>query len=182
PADDASHRTTEVLRSISALEERSQNVQDIAERVRLLGQDVEQRQGALEKASVHLARASELRQDAAAAVQQLEERTGAAQRMAEALEQRTGRLETLSGELDGHATRLRSVTADVEKLDEQLRGWAGARLELQSTLDHVAARQSTVTALQANIQQMFELAERTANDLTAALEAQREVQASRGSL
>jgi hypothetical protein len=57
-----------------------------------------------------------------------------------------------------------------------------AKLDLKRSLEQVAARQSTVDALQANIAQMFELAERTASDLRATAEAQREIRDWKASL
>ena len=121
---EATHRTTGVARSITALEARSQNLESVAERVRLLGQEIEQRERALEKATAHLARASELRQDVADTVQQLDERTTAAQQMLAALED--GRaVEALSQGFDAQDTRVQVVAKEVEQLDTQLREWEG---------------------------------------------------------
>src|SRR5262249_34128477 len=72
---DAQYRAADVVRTIASLEERADDLRDVGERVRVLGQDLGQRQDTLEKASAHLARASELRQEVAAAVQQLEDRS-----------------------------------------------------------------------------------------------------------
>ena len=56
-AVDGAERRMEVLgTSVDSLEERAQRLDAFGERIRVLGQDIEQRQGALEKAAEHLAR------------------------------------------------------------------------------------------------------------------------------
>lgn len=178
----ADGRLAEMTRSITSLEEHAQTVQSTAERTRLLGQELEQRQGALERASEHLARASTLRQEAADAVQQLDDRTRTLQATIDGVEGRNKRLEALSEELEHCSGKVRSVEKGMAQFEEHLGRWEMAKLDLKRSLEQAAARQSTVDALQANIGQMFELAERTANDLRATAEAQREIRDSRASL
>src|SRR5207249_4332779 len=72
----AERRAADVDTVVASLEARAQNLEGLAERTRALGQELEMRQGALDKASEHLGAASQLREQAAAGVQQLEERTG----------------------------------------------------------------------------------------------------------
>src|SRR4029077_11297355 len=57
--------------SAQALEARTGQLDEMEERIRLLGQELEQRQGALDRATEHLARASAVRQEAAEAAQRL---------------------------------------------------------------------------------------------------------------
>ena len=54
----AERRLDGVDGSVRALETRTTQLDDLEERIRLLGQELEQRQGALDKATEHLTRAS----------------------------------------------------------------------------------------------------------------------------
>ena len=57
------------------MEGRTQQINQVEEKIRLLGQELDQRQGALDKATEHLTRASALRKEAAEAAQRMEEVT-----------------------------------------------------------------------------------------------------------
>jgi chromosome segregation ATPase len=178
----ADARVAELTRSITSLEESSQELRSTAERAERLGRELAQRQDGLDKASEHLARASALRQEAAGAVQQLDERTRALQASIGDVESRTKRLADLSDELERCSGKVRSVEKGMGQFEEHLGRWEMAKADLHRSLEQVAARQATVDALQTNIGQMFELAERTANDLRATVEAQREIRDSKASL
>lgn len=178
---DASNRAADVTRAITSLEGRAQNLEGVAERVHQLGRELEQRQGALDKASEHLARASGLRQEAADVLQQLGEQSRTLHTTLDSVEGRTQRLEALSVELDGCSGKLRSVEKGMAQFEKHLVTWELAKLELGRSMEEVTSRQSTVDALQANVSQMFDLAERTANDLKSAGEMQREIRESKAS-
>jgi chromosome segregation ATPase len=68
------------------------------------------------------------------------------------------------------------------RFEEHLAKVEVAKVDLQRSLEQVASRQPTVDALRADIGQMFELVERTANDLRAAGEAQRDIREFKASL
>ena len=70
----------------------------------------------------------------------------------------------------------------MKDFDARLGTWEVARTELGRSLDALENRQSTVDALHVNITHMFELAERTAEDLKAAADGQREIRESRAFL
>src|SRR5204862_5774216 len=71
----AERRVGEVDTRLASLESRSQNLEGLAVRTRALGQELELRQTALDKATEHLERVDQLREQAANASQQLEERS-----------------------------------------------------------------------------------------------------------
>src|SRR6476469_255307 len=72
----AAERRLEVVDgSVRALESRTTQLDELEGRIRLLGQELEQRQGALDKATEHLTRASALRQESAETAQKLEDVT-----------------------------------------------------------------------------------------------------------
>src|SRR6266702_4150140 len=72
-AERAERRVGEVDAAVASLEARAQSLEGLAERTRALGQELEVRQASLDKATEHLAQASQLREQAAAATQQLED-------------------------------------------------------------------------------------------------------------
>jgi DNA repair exonuclease SbcCD ATPase subunit len=178
----ADGRVADLTRSITSLESRSQHLEETAERARLLGMELEQRQNDLERASEHLARAVALRREAAGAVEMLDERILSLQSALGAVESRTKRLEIVSAELDSYCGRIRTVEGGMAEFEKQLGTFESAKLDIRRALDQLANRQTTVTGLQASINQMFEVADRTANDLKAAAEAHREIRESRASL
>jgi chromosome segregation ATPase len=178
---EANSRIAEVMRSIAGLEGRSQHLEGIADRVYRLGTELEQRQTALDRASEHLARASTLRQEAADAVQQLGEQSRTLHATLDSVDERARRLEALAAELDGCSVKLRSAEKGMAQFQKDLVGWELAKLELGRGMEEVRSRQSTVDALQVNVSQMFELAERTADDLKAAAETQQEIRESKAS-
>ena len=70
---EAEKRMSTVDDSVRGLESRTSQLDELQDRIRLLGQELDQRQGALDKATEHLTRASALRQEAAETAQRLEE-------------------------------------------------------------------------------------------------------------
>jgi len=70
----------------------------------------------------------------------------------------------------------------MKEFESQLGSWEVVRAEVLRALDELESRRSTVNALHGNITEMFEMAERTADDLKAGAEAQREIRESRASL
>jgi chromosome segregation ATPase len=68
------------------------------------------------------------------------------------------------------------------EFESHLGTWETAEADLRHSLDQLESRRSTVDVLRANVTQMFELAERTADDLRAAVAAQREIRESRAVL
>jgi chromosome segregation ATPase len=179
---EADARVGRVAESITSLETRSQSLEGVPERVRLIGLELDQRQAALDRASEHLKLASALRHEAAEAVQRLDERALSLHATLADVETRAKRLQTLSVELDVQAGKMQSVQGLTKEFESQFAKWEVARLDLRRSLDQLEARRSTVDTLQVNITQMFELAERTADDIKAAAEAQREIRESRTAL
>ena len=179
---EADARVAHVAQAVVSLETRTESLENVPERVRLLHAELERRQAAMDKASEHVALVSALRQEAAEVVQRVDERVRWLRTTLVDVEDRAKRLEVVSGELDGHAARVRSVEGVMKEFESQLGSWEVVRAEVLRTLDELESRRSTVNALHGNISEMFEMAERTANDLKAAAEAQREIRESRASL
>ncbi len=147
--------------AVRALESRTTLLGELEERIRLLGQEIEQRQGALDKATDHLGRASALRQESADAAQRLEELSRRIGAMLQKAESQAGGLDRLSGELESRADALRPVDRQLTHFEGLLAQWESAQAEAARGLEHTLARQGAVDALEAQVKHVFDLAERS---------------------
>ncbi|HEY8197521.1 MAG TPA: hypothetical protein VIG04_11105, partial [Gemmatimonadales bacterium] len=93
--------------SVRAMEGRTQQINQVEEKIRLLGQELDQRQGALDKATEHLTRASALRKEAAEAAQRMEEVTRVVGTTLAQAEEKAVTLQQVSGELETRAGALK---------------------------------------------------------------------------
>ena len=174
-AADVDGRVAELGRSLAAFEGRAGDLHAVADRAGHLGNELAQRQAALDRASEHLGRASALRQEAADAAQRLDDRTRDAEQTVAALDERTKCLDALAEKLEDRSGALNAIGKDVTQFEGHLERWDAARRELQASLEQAAARQATVEALNTNIREMFDLAERTASDLREAASLHRDI-------
>src|SRR2546422_569710 len=178
----AERRVADVDTVVASLEARAQNLEGLAERTRALGQELEVRQAALDKASEHLGAASQLREQAAASAQQLEERTG---QLTGALATAGARLTELTAtldELDSRAGGLRFAQKRMAQFEERLAQWEAVESHLHRALEQGTQRQATLDALQADMHRLFEVAERTPDDAPAISAAEEDVTQTRGTL
>jgi chromosome segregation ATPase len=156
----AERRLDTVDGSVRALESRTTQLDELEERIRLLGQELEQRQGALDKATEHLSRASALRQESADAAQRLEELSrGIGSALQKADTQAQG-LDRLTGELAKRADALKPVDRQLTQFEGLLAQWESAQVEAARGLDQALARQGAVDALEAQVKHVFDLADR----------------------
>ncbi|MGE5230351.1 MAG: hypothetical protein ACM3NS_01325, partial [Deltaproteobacteria bacterium] len=176
---DAESRIGLVAETARALEARSGPLEEMEERIRLLGQELEQRQGALDRATEHLARASAVRQEAAEAAHRLEELSRAISAGLETAEHRSGTLDRLAGELESRATALKPIDRQLGRFEELLATWESAQAEAARALEQTLGRQAAVEALEAQVKHIFELAERAVQDMQAIGAARREVEDTR---
>ena len=157
----AERRIGTVDDSVRGLESRTQQLDELEERVRLLGQEMEQRQGALDKATEHLNLASTLRQESAATAQRLEELSHTVGSMLETAEGRAAGIEQVAGDLEARAAALRAVDRQVSHFEELLAKWESAQSEAARAMEQTLARQGAVEALEAQVKHVFDLAERS---------------------
>jgi DNA repair exonuclease SbcCD ATPase subunit len=151
--------------SVRALEARSQQLEELEERIRILGVEIEQRQGALDKATEHLAKASALRQEAADAAERLQQiaRTIATQ-LTDA-DERSGLLVDVAANLEGRSTALKIVEKQLGKFESLLAKWDSAQSEAARGLEQTLARQGAVDALEHQVKHVFGLAEKAVADV-----------------
>jgi chromosome segregation ATPase len=179
---DAEARIGELARTLASIEGRSDALERVAEQARVLGGELAERHGALDKATERMEQASALRLEAADAAQRLDERIGALKGLLDTAEGRVLELDVLSDELESRSNKLGWVEKRMAQFEQQLARWEVVEGELGRALEQVAARGATVDALRADLKNMFELAERTANDVGIITDAQRQIQESKASL
>jgi exonuclease SbcC len=180
--EDAERRMGSVDESVRGLESRTQQIDQVEERIRLLGQELEQRQGALDKATEHLTRASALRKEAAEAAQRMEDVTRNVSATLSQAQEQAGSLQRLAGELENRSTALKSIDRQLAHFEELLTKWESAQTEAAKALEQTLARQAGVEAIEAQVKHVFDLAERTIQDVQTIGSARREVEETRNML
>ena len=155
---DAQQRADEIGRMIASIEARCESVEGIAEQSRALRDELEQRQRALKDAASDLQRASRLREEAAASAQQLEEMTRRLSTAQTSADQRMALAGTLSAELEDRVANLQYVEKRLGQFEERLARWDLVDQDVTRSLEQLSARQSTVEALQADLDRMFSIA------------------------
>jgi chromosome segregation ATPase len=178
----ADKRLTEVAKVIFSLENRSEDLQNLSERARFLGRQLDQRQVALEKAMEHLERASAMRQESAADVQRLEELSASITGDISLLEMRAQHLESTGQGLEQRSRDIDQAQQRIEDFEARLAKWERSESEVARALAQLESRRSTVDTLQADLKHMFEMAERTVEDARQVAAARNEIQTTRGEL
>ena len=177
--EEAERRMGLVDDSVRAMEGRTQQINQVEEKIRLLGQELDQRQGALDKATEHLTRASALRKEAAEAAQRMEEVTRVVGTTLAQAEEKAGTLQQVSGELENRAGALKYIDRQLTHFEELLQKWESAQAQAAKALEQTLARQAGVEAIEAQVKHVFDLAERTVEDVQAIGSARREIEETR---
>ncbi|MFL5473016.1 MAG: hypothetical protein ACJ8AM_11720 [Gemmatimonadales bacterium] len=180
--EDAERRMGMVDESVRGLESRTQQIDQVEEKVRLLGQELDQRQGALDKATEHLTRASALRKESAEAAQRMEDITRTVSATLSQAQDQAGTLQRLAGELETRASALKSIDRQLSHFEELLSKWESAQTEAAKALEQTLARQAGVEAIEAQVKHVFDLAERTIEDVQTIGSARREIEETRAML
>jgi exonuclease SbcC len=168
--------------SVRAMESRTQQINQVEEKIRLLGQELDQRQGALDKATEHLTRASALRKEAAEAAQRMEEVTRVVNTTLADAEERAGTLQQVSSELETRASALKPIDRQLTHFEELLGKWESAQTQAAKALEQTLARQAGVEAIEAQVKHVFDLAERTVEDVQSIGSARQEIEETRAML
>src|SRR6266568_1861499 len=175
-------RMTQIDTAVTTLESRAQSLEVLAEQTRALGQELQLRQAALNSATEHLARASQLRAEAASIAQQLEERAGQLTGALTGATDRTAALTTTLEDLENRAGNLRFVQKRMAQFEERLAKWHATEEQLRRALEQAAQRQATVDALQADLYRLFDVAERTVDHVRSLAGAKEQVSETRAML
>ncbi len=180
--DEAGRGADAIGKTVAAIEARCESVEALAERTRALREEIQQRHHALDEAAKDLKRSSELRQEAATSAQQLDELSKRLTAALVSADQRLVQVDALSTQLEDRASGLQVVEKRLTQFEERLAKWERVELEISRSLEQIAARQGTVESMQADLDRMFAVAEKTAKDVRAITSAQREIEESRGLL
>jgi chromosome segregation ATPase len=180
--DGAERRMERMGASIDSLADRAQRLEPLGERMRVLGQEIEQRQGALEKAAEHLTRASDERREAADTARQLEELMRAMATHLGDAESRSEHLAETAHQLEERAAALGDVDRRMTHLEELLRRCDAAQASASQALEQIMGRQATVDAVEAQVKRVFGVAERTATDVRNIESARRDIESARALL
>ncbi|HET6798679.1 MAG TPA: hypothetical protein VFH40_16105 [Gemmatimonadales bacterium] len=180
--EEAERRMGLVDDSVRSLESRTQQIDQMEERIRLLGQELEQRQGALDKATEHLTRASALRKEAAEAAQRMEDLTRSVSSTLSQAQEQAGSLQRVTGELESRANALKPIERQLSHFEELLAKWESAQSQAAKALEQTLARQAGVEAIEAQVKHVFDLAERTVEDVQTIGSARREIEETRAML
>jgi chromosome segregation ATPase len=167
---------------VAASEARCESVEKLAERTRVLGEELGQRQHALEESARNLQRVSKLRQDAVAAAQQLDELTTRLGTALTSADERAASVAETSALLEGRVANLRVVDERLDRFEQRLAGWELVDQAVSRSLEQISARQSTVQTLRCDLDRMFTMAEKTSADVRTITSASREIAESRGLL
>jgi chromosome segregation protein len=178
----AEQRIGAVDESVRGLEARSQQLEELEERIRILGVEIEQRQGALDKATEHLAKASALRQEAAEAAERLQQLAGTMGTQLDEAEERAGMLQDVAADLEGRSTTLKTVEKQLARFESLLAKWDSAQGEAARALEQTLARQGAVDALEQQVKHLFGLAERAVADVQTISDARHDIDETRALL
>ena len=164
------------------VEERVNSLDTLSERTRVFGQEIEQRQAALDRAAEHLTRATDARREAADAAQRLEELTrGIASQLAGA-DSRSSTAAQLLHDLDGRIASLGNVEKRMANFEDLLSKWEAAQSDASTALEHIGSRQAMLDALRSQISHVVELAERASDNVRSIAEGRRDVEETRAIL
>jgi DNA repair exonuclease SbcCD ATPase subunit len=178
----AEQRIGAVDDSVRALEARSQQLEELEERIRILGVEIEQRQGALDKATEHLAKASALRQETADAAEKLQGIARTIDTQLGDAEDRSGMLVDLAANLEGRSTVLKAVDKQLARFESLLARWESAQSEAARALEQTLARQGAVDALEQQVKHVFGLAEQAVADVQTISDARHDIDETRSLL
>jgi len=139
-------------------------------------------QAALDAAAANLAQASTVRREAADAMQQLEEvsRTIGGQ-LGEA-QHRTGALASMLEELEAKASSLGQVEKRMANFEALLATWDVAQRDAAQGMEQIGSKQATIDAVSAQVKHLFEVAEKTAENVRSISAERREIEDARALL
>jgi DNA repair ATPase RecN len=178
----AETRFGQLARQAEGAQRLSDTISVVTASVGLLGQELEQRQGALDKATEHLSRASLLRKESAEVAQRMEDITRTVSATLSQAQEQAGTLQGVAGQLETRAVALKSIDRQLAHFEELLAKWESAQAQAAKALEQTLARQAGVEAIDAQVKHVFDLAERTVEDVQTIGSARREIEETRAML
>jgi len=167
---------------MDGIEGRVKALDALSERLRVFGQEIEQRHAALDRAAEHLARATDARLEAADAAQRLEELTRGVASQLSGADTRAANVGQLLHALDGRIASLGNVEKRMAHFEELLGRWEAAQTDASTALEQVGSRQAMLDALRGQISHVVELAERASENVRSIAAGRREVEETKAML
>ena len=165
--------------SVSAIAARATSVEALAAQTKSLQDELAQRQVALEEATRMFETTSELRQEAAAAAEAIEERSRKLTKALANAEQRASAVNTSTQDLETRAGRRAESEERMAEFEARIAKWKQVDEDVARTLDNIVARQDTVETLRGTLEHMFDLSEKTTNHVREITAAHGEIEESR---
>jgi chromosome segregation ATPase len=182
-AVDAAERRLGVVTGImDTVEARGKGLETLGDRVRVFGQEIEQRQAALDRASQHLAQATDARREAADAAQRLEELTHNIGVDLTAADTRAADATQLLHELDGRIAALGNVEKRMGNFEELIGKWEAAQGDASAALEQIGNRQAMIDAVRSQIAHVVDLADRASENVRSIAAGRREVEETKAML
>jgi chromosome segregation ATPase len=178
----AERRLSGVSGTIDTLEARASALDGLSERMRIAGQDLDQRQGALDAATQHLAHASTVRREAADAAQRLEDVCTALTTQLGTAGDGTAMVAQMLDELGGRVSLLGDVEKRMQRFEDLMAEWERAQTVAAHALEQISNRQAMIDAVDGQITHLGEIADRTAEDVRSIAAARRDVEETRALL
>src|SRR5262249_11623612 len=94
-------------------------------------------------------------------------------------DKRAGLVDELSTQLEARIANLKSVEKRLSDFEQRLDQWQPVEKEITRSLEQSPARQSTVEALHADLENMYAMAEKTAADVREITSTQQEIERSK---
>ena len=173
--EEAEQRIGDVEVAVKSLEVRSDNIEGLADRMRRVGEELDRRNGVIEKASERLNDVSSLRQEAAAAARALEDQTTKLTAQLTTAGSRTKKLTELVDRVEERSNELRFAEKRMSRFEEWIANWKLAEAKLTEGMKRVSERQSSVDAIQSEIKRLFEITENTVEDVRKIADARQEI-------
>ena len=167
---------------MDTVEGRASALDSLSDRMRVLGQEIEQRQAALDRATEHLGRATDARREAADAAERLEELTRNIGMQLSSADTRASDATQLLHDLDGRMASLANVEKRMAHFEELLDRWEAAQSDASTALEQIGGRQAMLDALRGQIAHVVELAERASENVRSIAAGRREVEETKAML
>jgi chromosome segregation ATPase len=173
--DGAERRIADAENAVESLEQRSQYMETLADRITTFALQLEQRQGAIEAAAERLDASETHRREVAATTQALEEQSTQLTDTLAAAGAQTDQISDLLHQLDDRTGSIQRFERRMTQFEERVAKWELAELQLSQGVKQVAERQATFDALRADLKSMFTMAQKTAEDMRSIAEAREEI-------
>jgi len=151
-----------IKQTVAAVVTRVESVESIAEASQALKEELESRKRSVQETLKDLKRASALREETAAAAQQLEELSAKLGGTITSAEQHVTKTGEMTSKLETRGAHLRAVEKKLDQFEERLAKWDTLDQELTRSIEYLSSRQDTIESLRSDLDRMFSVADQTA--------------------